>query len=51
MKADDFLDQFITKSREYTTLNGIEIVDDKGNPIERIIFDIKNNKIILSSNK
>lgn len=47
MNAKDFIEKFNKKSREYITMNGIQVMDKDGNPIQEIIFDIENNKIIL----
>jgi len=45
-----FIEAILQKGREYITLSGVGVVDEKGNSITGIQFDIdKNNRIILKT--
>ena len=48
MNAPDFFDKINRMAMEYMTLNGIEVVDEEGNPITKVTIDNANNKMILS---
>jgi hypothetical protein len=49
MDANTFIEKLDRKSREYTSLGDFKVVNSKGEPIEQIIFDDKNNTIIIDS--